>query len=157
MTFWITTIAKGKARGRGFRFWTKWAFNMKLNKNDPHHHLPQHISSTPPSPVRGGVVQEARLCSPLRLKWISWRMVSPSSPGWIAPLKPANPSVILADTGAGCPPLALLLLDVTRTEPQVKDSATQNLKKREREVTLFFFSFSFFRTGSRQLPSHHGF
>ncbi|XP_003443620.2 docking protein 6 isoform X2 [Oreochromis niloticus] len=45
-------------------------------------------------------------------------MVSPSSPGWIAPLKPANPSVILADTGAGCPPLALLLLDVTRTEPQ---------------------------------------
>lgn len=71
-------------------------------------------------------------------------MVSPSSPGWIAPLKPANPSVILADTGAGCPPLALLLLDVTRTEPQVKDSATQNKKnkKREREG-LLYFSFLF--------------
>lgn len=63
MTFWITTIAKGKGRRRGFSFWTKWAFNMKLNKNDPHHHLPQHISSTPPSPVRGGVVQEAPLLS----------------------------------------------------------------------------------------------
>lgn len=66
-------------------------------------------------------------CSPLGLKWISWRMVSPSSPGWIAPLKPAtSPS---ADAGAGCPPPALLPLDVGATESRIQDLALQTLRR----------------------------
>lgn len=71
-------------------------------------------------------------------------MVSPSSPGWTAPLKPGSLS---ADTGAARPPLALLLLDVTATHPQTKDSATPPPPKEE--VTLLNFSP---RAGSYPLP-----
>lgn len=157
MTFWITTIAKGKGRGRGFRFWTKWAFNMKLNKNDPHHHLPQHISSTPPSPVRGGVVQEAPLLSsPAEVNQLTNgisllsrmdRAAEAGQPkrhtGWHRSRLPTSRS-----PPAGC--------HTDRASSKIFRYSKLK-KERKREVTLFFFSFSFFRTGSRQLPSHHGF
>ena len=107
--------------------------------------LPAHTA--PPSLSRGwcgpgSAPLLSSLLSPLRLRWISWRMVSPSSlPGWIAPLKPGSLS---ADTGAGCPPLALLLLpppppllDVTETEPRVKKKAPANPSREE--VTLLNF------------------
>ncbi|GLD54817.1 docking protein 6 isoform X1 [Lates japonicus] len=86
---------------------------------------PRHISPHPPRCFGDGVVQEARLSSTL-LSGSSESadgMVSPSSlPGWIAPPEPGSLS---ADTGAGCPPLALLPLDVGPTEPQVKDFTGQ--------------------------------
>lgn len=117
------------------------------------------MKNLPPLPTQSlppqwdGVVQEALSSSSSaapRLRCISWRMVSPCPPGWIAPPKPVS---LCADTGVGLTAAApTLSCRIPRRHTRFQKLPPHRGDKKRSVYWIFFIP-------GRKLPAspHHGF